>query len=120
MPLTNLGGGPPKKKPFGGMPPPPFGATDEKAPPAAPLPVEKAPPPAAPPPPAPSSDGQIPPEAVCYRSEMEVCGSCTYNAGGNCDRLAMPVSDGDSCNLFEDRGDGMDMTEEADELEPAA
>lgn len=116
MALTNLGIGPPKKKPFG-MAPPPFGATARPAaPPPAPAPEEAVA--AAPPAPAPS--GGIPPEAVCYRSEAEICGNCTYNAGGNCERLSMPVSDGDSCNLFEDRGGDMEMTEEADELEPVA
>lgn len=122
----NLGvGGPPKKK---GAPPPPFGGNRggspaKAAPPSASggdvdqrgaaeeiaeaPPAKAAPPVAAPPPPAATDDGGgIPPEAVCYRSEMETCGNCTYNEGGQCSKLQIPVGDGDGCNLFMDRGGG--------------
>ncbi len=121
----NLGiGGPPKKR---GLPPPPFGGADRGGPAAKSAPafeskggadaigagVEEealAPAPAKGPPPKPAAEpgGGIPPEAVCYRSEMETCGSCEYNAGGQCDQLQIPVADGDGCNLFKDRG-GQDV-----------
>ncbi len=124
----NLGiGGPPKKR---GVPPPPFGGGDRggsaaKAAPAfAPkggadaigAAVEEAPPPA--PAKAPAAGGDIPPEAVCYRSEAETCGACTYNEGGECSKLSIPVSDGDGCNLFMDRG-GQDLEASEELAEPA-
>ncbi len=108
----NLGiGGPPKKR---GVPPPPFGGGDRggtaaKAAPAfAPkggadavgAAVDEGDAPDA------GAGGEIPPEAVCYRSETETCGSCVYNEGGQCSKLSIPVSDGDGCNLFKDRSGG--------------
>lgn len=122
----NLGvGAPPKRK---GAPPPPFGGgqggspakaaspfapggggnqrgaavMDEPEPAPAAAPAKAAAP--TPPPAGDAGGGGIPPEAVCYRSEMETCGNCTYNTGGECSKLSIPVSDGDGCNLFMDRG----------------
>ncbi len=124
MAFVNSGiGAPPKKKTF---PPPPIGGEKSPAPfekpaakpfgggapapakaPANPMPEEKAAMAT-----APTGGGDdIPPEAVCYRSEMESCGNCQYNAGGTCDKLQMPVSDGDSCNLFKDRQDQAEVAE---------
>jgi len=124
----NLGiGGPPKKR---GMPPPPFdgsarggpavkpaaspfaskggasaaGVADDMGPDAAP----GAPAPKLPSKPPMGGEDAIAPEAVCYRSEMETCGSCEYNDGGQCSKLSIPVSDGDGCNLFKDRAGGQD------------
>lgn len=130
----NLGiGGPPKKR---GVPPPPFGGGSVG-------PAAKAAPAFAPKGgadaigaageeekvagagqagrPAPQGDG-IPPEAVCYRSEMETCGSCEYNDAGQCSKLSIPVSDGDGCNLFKGReGQDAEAAEKFEgELEPVA
>lgn len=134
----NLGiGGPPKKR---GLPPPPFGGGDRGGPTAkaapAPAPkggagdpgaadaaLEAAPALAKVPPVAPPVDeggGDIPPEAVCYRSEMETCGQCTYNSQGQCSKLGIPVGDGDGCNLFKDREGGGDGDMAAEALEPPA
>mgnify|MGYP001586365427 CR=1 FL=1 len=67
-----------------------------------------------------ATSGGIAPEAVCYRSEMETCGACVYNESGECSRLSIPVSDGDGCNLFTDRGgQGMESESPAEEMEPA-
>lgn len=129
----------PKKK---GAPPPPFGggrggspakaappfasgggadqrgaAIEEEAPPAAP---GKAAAPLSLPGGRGSDSGGIAPEAVCYRTEMETCGGCEYNEGGECSKLSIPVSDGDGCNLFSARGgEGEPAGAEAMEEEPA-
>ena len=63
---------------------------------------------------------QIKPEAVCYRTADQVCGSCEYNESGTCKVLKTTVQDGDSCNAFESKtedagmgmGDGMGMESE--------
>lgn len=47
----------------------------------------------------------IPPEAVCYRSADQKCGSCTFYDGGQCSQLKMPVEDGAGCNLYDAKGD---------------
>lgn len=132
----NLGiGGPPKKR---GLPPPPFGGGNRGGPAAKAAPpfasaggadqrgaavddmgAEPPPPQGAPkaaPPAGAGGDEGIAPEAVCYRSEMETCGQCTYNDQGQCSKLQIPVSDGDGCNLFKDRG-GQDQPGAAEQFE---
>lgn len=43
----------------------------------------------------------IPPEAVNYRTEQEVCANCEYmQQDGTCSWLKFQVSPGDSCNAF--------------------
>ncbi len=110
MAIKNFGLGAPKKA---SMPPPPFGGQDDEAPgkfgKSAAVGAEPPPPKEKPPVSAPGGGGSIAPEAVCYRSEVETCANCQYNSGGNCDRLSIPVSDGDGCNLFEDKGGDMGM-----------
>ena len=49
--------------------------------------------------------GGIPPEAVCYRSADQKCGSCTFYEGGQCSQLKMPVEDQAGCNLYDAKGD---------------
>lgn len=75
------------------------------------------------PPPMRETGEAIPPEAVCYRSRAEVCGNCEYNERSQCSKLDIPVEDGDSCNLFSDRGGpdeegGMPLTEDLEEELP--
>ncbi len=46
----------------------------------------------------------IPPEAVCYRSEHEVCGNCSFmQSDGTCSRLLIHVEAGAGCNLYESK-----------------
>lgn len=131
MAFKNFGVGTPPRKP--GAPPPPFGGGASSAAPtkkpalaiaigvgkpkpgAAPMGDE----PMAPDKPMPDAGGgeAIPPEAVCYRTEMETCGKCAYNEGGNCSKLQIPIGDGDGCNLFKDRSSGEDADEAADSFE---
>jgi hypothetical protein len=125
MAYKNLGLEEPKRK--GGSPPPPFGRKVEpvaavaKVEPVAVVGKVKGPPRKPPgiaqmsaqeePEEAgmqtmPMTHTAIPPEAVSYRTEAETCANCTHmERDGNCARLDMPVGQGDSCNLFEDRGE---------------
>lgn len=51
------------------------------------------------------------PEAVCFRSEAETCGHCTYMQGSRCSHpiVAMPVAPGDSCNAFQAKQEGQEQ-----------
>ncbi len=51
----------------------------------------------------------IKPEAVCFRTADQVCGSCEYNEAGTCKVLKTSVQDGDSCNAFEAKGEDAGM-----------
>ncbi len=56
------------------------------------------------------TSGAIKPEAVCYRTADQTCGSCEYmQDDGQCSRLMMPVADGDGCNLHEPKAGGTEM-----------
>jgi hypothetical protein len=57
------------------------------------------------------------PEAVSYRSEQETCANCIHMQNGECERLHIPVSEGDGCNLFSDAS-GRDADESAEQYEP--
>lgn len=47
------------------------------------------------------ADDGIPPEAVDYRTEDQTCQYCAYmGSDGQCSKLHIPVSEGDSCRLF--------------------
>ena len=63
------------------------------------------------------ADHPILPEAVSYRSEQETCANCIHMQDGECERLHIPVSEGDGCNLFSDAS-GRDADETAEQYEP--
>jgi hypothetical protein len=64
------------------------------------------------------ADHPILPEAVNYRSEQETCQNCVHmQDDGECERLHIPVSEGDGCNLFADSS-GRDADESAEQYEP--
>jgi hypothetical protein len=55
---------------------------------------------------------------VSYRSEQETCANCVHMQDGECERLEIPVSEGDGCNLFSDKNSGEDADEAAERYEP--
>lgn len=138
--IPKKGGGPPQEGDDEGPPPLPRAAGRKLAPPAARRP---APPPPEPDEmdepdemnepdeglPAPRSgpgvgagtggaEHPILPEAVSYRSEQETCANCVHmQDDGECERLHIPVSHGDGCNLFTDSS-GEDADETAEQYEP--
>lgn len=60
----------------------------------------------------------IPPEAVAYRDENQVCGACAYmEQDGNCSKLKIPVGPGASCLLFRQTEQGAADMEPDMELE---
>ena len=45
------------------------------------------------------------PESVSYRTQAQTCDNCEYMQGDQCSFLQRPVSAGDGCNRFEDKGE---------------